>query len=109
MEIRDIAKGWQIRSRKATGLLTAFDLGKIVTSEDVPAEYLLPTMAHLGESSTATHDLVMSFQRGGVGTWRVFVEPGVNVNWNNINPLTLPVGHPPVVLLSRGVDTWDAS
>jgi hypothetical protein len=109
MELNTIPKGWQLRSRKVTGLLDASDLGKVVTSGATAAAYILPTMANLGQTDTPDRSLVVAFQRGGIGTWQVFVQPGVVINWNGINPQLLPKDHGPVVLMSTGVDTWAAS
>ncbi len=72
---------------------------------------LIPTFATLGFTRTVgspRRELRFRVQRCGLGLLAVNGAVGVTINWNDLDPQYLGIGHPWVTLITRADNVWDA-
>ena len=72
---------------------------------------LIPTFATLGFTRTVgspRRELRFRVQRVGLGLLAVNAAVGVTINFNDIDPQYLGIGHPWVTFITRADNVWDA-
>lgn len=82
-------------------------LGIITSSAQVTTSLLVPTMATLGWTFNQNAQLYFVVQRDSVGVFAVNFASGVTINNpNNLDPVNMPAGSPPIRVVMYAADTW---
>lgn len=87
----------------------ANEAAMIALSTALPGDWVTRT------DDSATVYQLQSGSPGTAGNWATRVDadkpttPQIRINWNNLDPQYLPQDHPPVLLTSKGYDSWVAS